>query len=151
MKRLIWILTALISMSSCAVLTRETTKTTVFLDYRPYTEAGFFLSPNSYTGEYQPIGDLYIIVDPAVIPNTNSNNSIDGIYAQQIVPVKGTKMSSEELLEIAVKEAGLRGANGISNLSIEVTTEHFGYNKGKVSATIPVDRYIIRGLCIRIP
>jgi hypothetical protein len=61
-------------------------------------------------------------------------------------------MPAEDLLEIAVKEAGLRGANGICNLSLEVQMVDYPYKKTwKAVLFMPAERYIIRGFCIKIP
>ena len=40
----------------------------MFLDFQPYTESGFFISPNPYTGQFSPIGEINITVQPALQP-----------------------------------------------------------------------------------
>ena len=155
MKRIVSLILLCASLASCATIyTRETQQTTTFLDYRPYADADIFLSPDPYPGEFEPVGELYIIVDPAVVKNTVEEDKFaDNIYARNTaVPVKATTMAAEDLLEIAVKEAGLKGANGICNLSLEVTRVDYPYKKTWKSVLyIPAERYIIRGFCIRIP
>lgn len=46
-----------------------------FLDFRPYTSAGFFISPDAYTGEFEPLGQLYIEIYPEEIEISESKRS----------------------------------------------------------------------------
>ena len=156
MKKIIFLIGLCACLSSCATIyTRETLQSTTFLDYRPYADADIFLSPDPYPGEFEPVGELYIVVDPAVVKNAvpEEDKFADNIYARNnLPPVKATTMPAEDLLEIAVKEAGLRGANGICNLSLEVQMVDYPYKKTwKAVLFMPAERYIIRGFCIKIP
>lgn len=155
MKKITFFIVLCACLSSCATIyTRETVQSTTFLDYRPYAEADIFLSPDPYPGEFEPVGELYIVVDPAVVKNTVAEDKFtDNIYAQNTTPpVRATRLAAEELLDIAVREAGLRGANGICNLSLEVQMVDYPYKKTwKAVLFMPAERYIIRGFCIKIP
>lgn len=145
MKKLTFILAAILSLSSCGVLqTRELQKNVLFIDYRPYTEAGFYLSPNEYPGPHTPVGELNLVIDPAVVRSDYSSNWV----------VEKT-LSADEILSMAVSEATKRGSNGISNLKIEVLTQDYLYYKkegllGTTGMTMPVNRYIVSGVLIRI-
>lgn len=151
MKRFLLLALLCIIACSCGVVTRTRSITSLFLDYRPYTSADFFLSPNPYTGEFEPVGELNIIVDPAVfkIDYKSDNKFSDNIYSNPLsVPVTQELIPESELLEIAVGEALKMGANGISNLKIDVSTELYGYTKGTLKKAIDVYKYHITGFCI---
>lgn len=132
MKKNIVLFTFLAILTSCGVA-RPQGETVRFLDYRPYTEAGIFLSPYNYTGKYEPIGQLDIHVYPKEIS--------DGIYTSF------QEITAEELLDKAVKHSLGKGANGIANLSIKTiyitTTTRFG-------SYSTLSHYEITGFLIRI-
>lgn len=117
MKRLIPLLAALI-LCSCSVMTHQRYVSTMFLDFQPYTEAGFFISPNPYTGQFSPVGEINITVQPAL---QQPSRQIKGVYNDAVyAPKNGAgvvqeEILAEELLDMAVKEAKAKGANGISN------------------------------------
>lgn len=154
MKRLIYLLTVLVILNSCGVLeTRELHKQVLFTDYTPYIEAGFYLSPNDYPGPHTPVGELNMIIDPAVVKADQSGYR-DNIY-QQKDQVHEVELNPQEILEMAVSEAIKRDSNGISNLKIEVITIDYPYYKtkglfGTAALFTPVNRYIVSGVLIRI-
>lgn len=90
----------------------------MFLDFQPYTEAGFFISPNPYTGQFSPVGEINITVQPAL---QQPARQIKGAYNDAVyAPKNGAgvvqeEILAEELLEMAVDAAKAKGANGISN------------------------------------
>lgn len=153
MKRIIVIIAIAVMAASCSI-TRDRQVFTSFIDYRPYTEKGFFISPNPYTGEFASIGELSIIVTPGI--NTVSKVSVksdkdfsDGVYS------RGSSSSSfvedipaSELVEMAVKEAQKVGANGIANFKC-LTVYNTVVSKSGVSRG-GVSHYEISGLCISI-
>jgi hypothetical protein len=115
----------------------------MFLDFQPYTEAGFFISPNPYTGQFSPVGEINIIVQPALQrPAKQVKGSFgDSMYASTGAPVVQEEILSEELLEMAVNEAKAQGANGISNFKCL-----------RVSDANPIEpyHYEITGFAIKI-
>ena len=120
MKRLIPLAVAVIVACSCSALTHQRYMSTLFLDFRPYTESGFFISPDAYTGQFSPLGEISISIRPSVQKPAKqirgAGNYQDGLYAMSNgVPVIVEEIPAEELLEIAVNEAKARGANGIAN------------------------------------
>lgn len=156
MKKLILLTIAVIALSSCGTLRpRDMQKQVMFVDYTPYIEAGFYLSPNDYPGPHTPVGELNIIIDPSVEQMGSNIRYPDEIYQTNNYRMASKNLTAEELLEIAVSEAAKRGSNGISNLKIEVVTMDYPYyvTEGLWSTsalTMPVNRYIITGLVIRI-
>lgn len=153
MKRFIYILVVIITFSSCSVLVpRDLQKQVLVIDFRPYSDAGFFLSPSDYPGEYTPVGTLNMIIDPAVVKlKIEKGKYEDSIYSSYLPEMVEMPVSAEELLEMAVHEAAIRGANGIANLKIEVLTENYEYRRSEsVHMFMPVKQYVISGFLIRI-
>lgn len=154
MKKILLMLCAIAALSSCGVLqTREMQKQVIYIDYRPYVDAGFYLSPNEYPGPHTPVGELKLIIDPAVVELDRSGFD-DNLY-YSVKPAIEVPLNAKEVLEMAVKEAARRGSNGISNLKIEVVTQDYMYYKqngllGTTGLTMPVNRYIVSGVLIRV-
>ena len=114
--------------------TRRVVKTTL-IDYRPYISEGFYLSPDPYTKDFDPIGEIRIEVTPALVDRNSPKASkciCNGGIWEEVV-------TSDELLRAAVKQAIALQANAIVNLKI--TTE--------IDEDIePTRKYIISGFCI---
>lgn len=152
MKKLIFIAIAVFTLTSCgSLLPRETQTNVLYIDYTPYTEAGFFLSPNNYPGPHTPIGELNIIIDPEVKEKKDNKKEFsDGIYQNNTPKMAVKTFSSEELLEMAVAEALNKKGNGISNLKIEIIpVDYMYYKSGSAGLLMPVNRYIISGVVIK--
>ena len=127
----------------------------MFIDSTPYVEAGVYWSPNDYPGPHTPVGELNIIIDPSVERMRSNIRYADEIYQTDNYQMISKNLTAEELLEIAVSEAAKKGSNGISNLKIEVVTMDYPYYVAEglwatTYRTMPVNRYIITGLVIRI-
>lgn len=140
-------------LTACATMKpQQRSEHVSFLDYRPYTSAGFFLSPDSYPGKFESIGQLDIMIIPEqVSANDNaddSNNKFnDGIYAQRSsLFYQYKEIPAEELLETAVEKALEKGANGIANLKISRITST-SYTKYGTFTTL--SHYEVSGLVIK--
>lgn len=134
MKRFIVLLSLAMLATSCAIMAPQQQKEIVnFLDYRPYTDAGFFISPYNYTGKFEPIGQLDIVVYPEEVT--------DGIYTSK------KEIATSDLLEKAVKHTLGKGANGIANLKISRIVHTTSTRYGSVSA---LSHYEVSGFLIRI-
>lgn len=146
MKKIFLLAVAAIVVCSCGVATHERYVTKMFLDFQPYSEAGFFISPDSYTGKFSPIGEMNITVQPAVQPQTQRSRGKklfeDAVYFEvNGAPVAVEVITAEELVEMAVKEARARGANGISNFKCTRVLD---------ADTVEKYHYEISGFAIRI-
>ena len=117
---------------------KEKTVTTGFMDFRPYTENGFYLSTDAFPGNFTPIGSLEIRVDPKTTKNQERKKSSDPIYIVEEIGV-------QELLNIAVEAAKEKGSDGLTNLNI--TTVRI--TEGDIAFSAPIRYYVISGLCIR--
>ena len=126
MRRIALLTIYLLILSGCGMYRHERAIYTGFADFRPYTTAGFYISPDPYTGgEHTVIGTLSAHVYPGVDMAT---------YTQESIP-------SAELLELTVAEAKKRGANGIVDYSV---SEVFNSRTGSL------DYYEISALLILI-
>lgn len=163
------IVIASIIMTSCAV-TRPRIVEAIFTDFRPYTEMGFYLSPDPYTLPHDVLGELSINIYPAIHKNGSIENPkmkisspfkngstskegdnhkyVDATYSKtdyQPSAYSKENISSEEMLEIAVSYAKSLGANGISDF--EVSAIYNTYTIGR-SIHTELDHYKIYGACI---
>lgn len=143
MKRICILLLALISLSSCAALLtpyepQQKQTLATFLDFRPYTSEGFFISPDSYTGEHEPLGQLIVEILPEQKEITESKRSkYDDVQYINGILYGYERISFSEVLEQAVLRAISMGADGIADLKItKVTNGYFV-------------RYEATGLCIK--
>lgn len=146
MRKLTLLLTGVVALSSCSVLsvgekTKSTERTTVthFADYRPYTAEGFLISPNAYTGEYESLGEVAITITPSLKEfKREGKEAYLGSYYEY------EKISYDELVSIAVKEAKSKGGDALVNFSITSTLIE------STGGTFAVGyKYTIEGFCIK--
>lgn len=138
-----------IVISGCSVL-RPTDRITesCLLDFRPYSSADFFLSPNPYEGDFIPIGELTIDITPA-LKEPSEDVKFQDIYgtSKKLIP---EVVPANEILDALVAKALDIGADGISNIKISMSTENVMVNKGIFSVQyMPVVKYHITGFCIK--
>lgn len=135
-------------LSSCSV-TKPRRVYSTFIDYRPYTEANFFISPDHYAGKYESLGELRLEIYPAIIKDAASkskdNNFSDGLYHGKLTTSSAYQeiIDTDEILELAVNKALELGANGLVNFKISVNHDITRYSSS-------VSNYVVSGLCIKI-
>lgn len=122
-------------------LEKQRSSSVVFLDFRPYTLNGFFLSTGDCPTRYTPICSMEITVDPETLKNTERKKASEPLYF--VNEIKG-----QELLAEAVEFAKQMGSNGIADLAI--ATVDYG-SGGDIAVSPNIRRYVITGLCILIP
>lgn len=145
MKKLIIIATAISMLASCA--TPVFTPRQVyrgFLDYAPYTENGFLISPDPYTGEFESLGEIILEVIPGEKLERVQYESAIGatyhnIYTQEPI-------STDELIAMAVSEAKAKGADALVNFSFQRTFHKTVLYKGM---EYEMHKYVISGFCIK--
>lgn len=142
MRRILILLLAF-SLTACSALfvpyepQRKQTFAT-FLDFRPYISEGFFISPDPYTGEHDPLGQLFVEVLPEQKEITESKRKqYDDVQYVNGILYGYERISYSEILELAVVRAISMGADGIADLKIAKITN--GYSV----------RYEATGLCIK--
>lgn len=151
MKRFLYLIAAALMFASCASMKPTNRITTTYLaDYRPYSSADFFLSPDPYTGDFEPIGEIRVEIQPALVrpTSTAAPKYYDGLYLQPTGLVE-EQIPMSDLLEAAVKEALDLGANGIASLKITTQESAVYTSRGKIMSTgKAVTKYVITGFCI---
>ena len=108
------------------------------MDYRPFMEEGFFISPDSYNGAYNPICRLVLKVEPKTTKVENRKKTSDPIYT----------VEPEEPLAIIrtfVDMAKEMGANGVVDF---VITEVVYSESTSILFDVPISRYVVEGFCI---
>ena len=143
MKRIMILTAAAMVLASCGTFVpQQRSVITAFLDYRPYTSQGFFLSPDPYTGEHDALGELFIEVLPEkkearIDSEGNPKGDLDMVTYTFEGAYGFERIYFDELLALGVEKAKEMGADGICNLKIR-----------KTSATGFVC-YEVTGLCIK--
>ena len=134
---------AALVLSGCAI-THGRLVSTSFLDFRPYTEAGFFLSPDPYPGEFEALGEIIVTVVPSLLPKSGAGPQkfADGAYSS-VGQYVSENIPGEELLDLVVKAALDRGADGIADFKCAAVYEYVTKDY-KV-----LDHYDISGLAIK--
>ena len=88
-------------------------------DFTKYTEKGFFITPEKYTGDYESIGIIDISIYPAAakqIEVVKSHNIVSGEYAQGYWLIRYLKPS--DIIDSIYESANKLGANAIMNFKI---------------------------------
>lgn len=149
MKRIILFAVAVACIAGCSVMKPTPRIESAYLmDFRPYSSADFFLSPDPYNGDFEPIGEIRIEISPALMKPVSGSQYEDSVYSQgksvipEVVPMK-------DLLEAIVSKALDLGANGIANLEIMTEQQNIVTSRGLFTVTtMPVTKYIVTGFCI---
>lgn len=145
-----------LTLQSCSPKLMPRVVSTSFFDYRKYANEGFFLSPDPYTGDFTPCGELSIVIKPADVKfgmneKFDSDSKFDLIYNNnsntQFSQIAKERISTDELLDIAVKKAKEVGANGIANFKCLVVNHTYFVNG--IANTI-FSHYEISGYAIMI-
>ncbi|KKN85467.1 hypothetical protein LCGC14_0277860 [marine sediment metagenome] len=133
-------------LSSCTVITKiPGYESLTGLDFRPYTEQGFLITPYEYGGEYSTISMInYEVMPSARLPQTTYSNAPSGIVTTRsgdwVIDELDVQIALDSIFEICINQ----GANALVDL--EVT----GISKGYMNIAKPVTIYGIRitGLAI---
>ena len=149
MKRIILLAIVVVCIAGCSVLRPTPRSESAYLmDFRPYSSADFFLSPDPYNGTFEPIGEIRVEITPALVKPGTGSKYEDSVYSQgkSIVP---EVVPMEDMLEAIVSKALDLGANGIANLEITTEQQNIVTSRGLFTvATMPVTKYIVTGFCI---
>lgn len=151
MKKIIIALASVFLISSCGTTTQIFTNV---LDYRPYTDNGFFISPNPYPEAHRTIGEISITVYPGTkgesgfsAPGTQGKQKFgDPIYSGGNNKT-AENMTPEALLEMCVQKAVDMGANGISNFKCDIV---YNVTRSQYGVLKSIDHYEVYGLGILI-
>ena len=143
MKKVLLIIISCTMLAGCAVLKpTERTIHAYYADYSKYTEAGFLISPNSYTGEFESLGEIEIIITPGI----KEFEAEADYFGSRGKYLDYEHITHDEIVDIAVSEAIAKGANAIVNFSIATQEISKGDAWGQVAKGI---KYHIKGFCIK--
>ena len=140
MRKLLPLLALLLFLSSCAVVTFPMTTTISLMDFRPYTEQGFFISSEPYYGKYDPIGVVNISITPEM-------DVEEGNFTDQVLRME--KVNLETILDTCVKEAKALGADGISSFKLNISDRATVYEADSTSYYVTAKTYEVTGQLIR--
>lgn len=142
MKRLAIMIAAFAVLTGCSSI-KETQRTvlTSFSDYRHYTAEGFLISPSPYTYNFESVGEIDIVIEPAQVKET-----IKGQYSNYTTLVY-ENIPYDELVKIAVDEAKSKGADALVNFSI--TKEKISHVNRMLGGYTYSYIYYVKGFCIK--
>ena len=112
----------------------------LFIDFTPYTSAGFYVTPDQCPSDYEPTGQLYLTVYPAIVrqqaPKVQTSETFqDGLYSIPASQLTLEQISSAALLELVVKAAVNKEAEGLSSLEIVRVGTGAAVDHFEISAT----------------
>jgi hypothetical protein len=142
MKKLFIAMVAIMTFIGCSTM-KETQRTILssFSDYRQYAAEGFLISPNAYTYNFESVGEIDIVVEPAMVKVL-----VESIYTNYETLVCET-ISYDELVKMAVDEAKAKGADALVNFSI--TKERVPQTNAMNGGYTPDHVYYVKGFCIK--
>lgn len=146
---LIGVITTII-IQGCSPKLMPRTVRTFYIDYSKYSSEGFFISPNAYSGNFTPLGELLITVIPGdkVVSKMNVYDSQTNLYESAKL-IEKEQISTKELLDIAVNFAKQKGANSIVNFKCEIKNYSY-YNTSLKQPSTYFSHYEISGFAIKI-
>lgn len=137
MKKFFIAIVAVVTITSCSTM-KETQRTilTSFSDYRQYAAEGFLISPSPYTYDFESVGEIDIVVEPAMVKVVKSQYYNYETLVYETIPY-------DELVKMAVDEAKAKGADALVNFTI--TKEYVRDTHGLINEMY----YNITGFCIK--
>jgi len=136
---LIFLVIAVLSGCAPKLIPTDRKIYTSTFDFRKYTKDGFFISSTPYIGNFDPIGELQIHVNPAKkVESVKGTTTTVKAYVEE-------NINLEELLDFVVAEAKQMGADGLVNLSVERITEKLGTASQSYTETT----HILKGFAIK--
>jgi hypothetical protein len=144
-------LAALLLFSLCSCVTMapmERRVITDVYDFRPYSEKGFYITPNPYFGEFDPIGQIYISIFPGRKEITTKNEKGGFGEETETTSMRTETISSEEMMELIYKKAIDLKANGISNFKMQYVYSTL-YDAASHTQLKILDHYELEGFAIK--
>ena len=168
MKKIFFLIISVFAITACSPKLISTDREIIvsYFDFREYTNEGFFISPNMYTGEHESIGELAISIFPAekIVgemandPESRSGIADIGVFynskpKRELAKIKKVnkylekeKISDNELLKIIVDEAKKNGADALVNFSSKNIYKTVTVNKAQIEI---FSHYELSGFAIK--
>lgn len=149
MKRIICLAFLALCLVGCGVTSPKPSEkftVSVFMDYRPYANEGFFISPDPYPGEFTSLGELLLNIYPARVPAgtvkfESKSKYEDAVYTQHTEGgLVSYPIDSSELMDEFVTKAKALGGDGVSGFKCKVIYSGIYQNE--------LDHYELSGLVI---
>jgi len=132
MKRIAVFALALVIMTSCTVQMKEITKIQGYtimnkIDFRKYSDKGFLITPEKYSGEYHAVGMIDFIKMPAAVyvKRTRLDDNNKPVTPEFGHPAEIDKnwvpenINMDAVLEDLYKQCVALGADAIINFNLE--------------------------------
>ncbi len=115
MKKLLFLLTSCCILSGCAITYNHIPPVSEFygIDFRPYIEKGFLITPEFYLGEKDIIADVTYVLSPeANRVDLNPNDAVPPVWISQPVNIY---QAMDSVYNFCID----RGANGLVNFRLD--------------------------------
>jgi len=117
------------------------------LDFRPYTEQGFLVTPYSYSEPYESIGVLTLSILPEakkVVGNTyRTSDSPNSTIQVEYIWLK-SDISPEETIEAMYQECKKLGADALVDFNIKPISKHYN-----TDPPVSIDGFEVTGFAIK--
>jgi hypothetical protein len=133
MKNILYIFILAVLLSSCKVteITYLSKKEIISgVDFRKYTEKGFLITPEKYSGDYESIGIIdYLIMPEAKLEKKEIENSSANQWQDQgsIRNWKVDEVNIQNALEGIYNQCIKMGADALVNFKAEIENEDYSY------------------------
>jgi len=158
MKKLILFTLSAIMLASCTVQLKELSRIEGYgilnkIDFRKYTEKGFLITPEKYTGEYQSIGIIDFIKMPGAsyIKRIRLDENGKPVATEFGHPAELDKnwvldnLNLDAALEDLYKQCVALGADAIMNFTVTPNT----VTHGGISNPVTIEGVRITGFAIK--
>jgi uncharacterized protein YbjQ (UPF0145 family) len=133
----------LLFISGCLIYTQPREAYFTGLNFYPFIEEGFFITPNQYEGESEPIGYYKVKLEPAIVKKGLVRDSTAGRWLTRRSDVVDIEVvTAQEALDSLVTISREKGANALSQVVFTYETERI-FNYDVTSA-------VVSGFAIRI-
>lgn len=119
-----------------------------YLDFKKYSDQGFFITPEKYEGEYVPIGIFnYTFLPSAEYKEIGKEKSPDTGAFHPVMDWVFESNSVSRVMDTVYVNCKLMGANGIMNFKLDYTHKEF---LDVVNPAIQ-SGWVVSGFAIKIP
>ena len=123
-------------------------KSTHGIDFTEYSAKGFFITPEKYQGDYDPVGLLRFAISPeAVLEKLTIPERVGSMMLVQRYKWKIEEINYAEVLEFAYDTSIEMGGDAITDFNIDYDTNYLVNTEGYPDLDLP--SYVITGFVIK--